>query len=132
MIDNLMLIDDNAVDQKLYTRLIRKSGLIREAHSFVMAEDALEFLADPASPRIDVILLDINMPRMNGFEFLDAATARFGDNFAKAAVIMLTTSISARDQQRAASYRVVRDYIHKPLEPAHLEKIDAMISARAA
>lgn len=132
MIDTLMIVDDNALDQKLYARIIARSGLVGQVHSFVMAEDALTFLAAATCPVIDAVLLDINMPRMNGFEFLDAATMRFGSGFARAAVIMLTTSMSEHDQQRAAGYEVVRDYINKPLRPEHLERIDALLQGRAA
>ncbi|MCA0955778.1 response regulator [Mameliella alba] len=131
MIGSLMIIDDNAVDQKLYSRIIRKSGLVKDLHCFLMATDAMEFLGSPKRPDIDIILLDINMPRMNGFEFLDAAVAAFGPDFVKAAVIMLTTSISDEDRKRASGYDVVRDYIQKPLDMAHLEEMDRMLSARA-
>lgn len=127
MIPSLMIIDDNAVDQKLYSRLVKKSGLVETLHCFLMAPDAIAFLAEPDRPAIDIILLDINMPRMNGFEFLDEAVSRFGPGFVRAAVIMLTTSISDQDRKRASSYDVVRDYIQKPLEMGHLEGIDSML-----
>ncbi|MGP6086391.1 response regulator [Antarctobacter jejuensis] len=131
MIGTLMIIDDNVVDQKLYARLIKRSGRVTTLLEFLMATDALEFLAKPDCPAIDVILLDINMPRMNGFEFLEAATARFGPGFAKAAVIMLTTSISDQDRKRAAQFDVVRDYFQKPLLLEHLDRIE-MLSRDAA
>lgn len=127
MIPSLMIIDDNAVDQKLYSRLVKKSGLVETLHCFLMAPDAIAFLAEPDRPAIDIILLDINMPRMNGFEFLDEAVSRFGPGFVRAAVIMLTTSISDQDRKRASSYDVVRDYIQKPLEMGHLEGINNML-----
>lgn len=127
MIENLMIVDDNEIDQKLYARLAARSGLVGRLHSFTMAPDAIDFLAQPDRPVIDIILLDINMPRMNGFEFLDAATQRFGHDFVRAAVIMLTTSMSDSDRKRAEAYDVVRDYIQKPLVMSHLEEIDAML-----
>lgn len=132
MIDSLMIVDDNAVDQKLYTRLITRSGRVATHYSFLMATEALAFLEQPNRPAIDVILLDINMPRMNGFEFLEAATQRFGPGFVKAAVIMLTTSISDQDRQRAAQFEVVRDYFQKPLQADHLARIEMLIQDAAA
>lgn len=128
MIHNLMIVDDNDIDQMLYRRLVDKSGVVENVHSFTMAQDALDFLKTPERPEIDAILLDINMPRMNGFEFLDEATRQFGRDFARIAVIMLTTSLSEQDRERANRYEVVREYIHKPLELRHLQQMDAQLN----
>ncbi len=128
MIPHLMLIDDNEDDQMFYRRIINRSGLVETFCPFFMAEDALTFLRQEGPPPIDAILLDINMPGMDGFQFLDAATQEFGDNFAKIAVIMLTTSILEKDKRRASQYAIIKDYINKPLEQEHLEKIDRMLS----
>ncbi len=128
MINHLMLIDDNESDQLVYRRIIKRSGIVENAHQLYMAEDALTFLRDPACPSIDAILLDINMPGMNGFQFLEAATQEFGDSFVRVAVIMLTTSILEHDRLRANQFAVVKDYLNKPLEREHLEKIDRMLN----
>lgn len=127
MIPHLMLIDDNEDDQMFYRRIIKKSGLVEAFHPFFMADDALAFLRQDNRPPIDAILLDINMPGMDGFQFLAAATEEFGDDFAKVTVIMLTTSILEEDKRRASRYSIVKDYINKPLEQSHLEKIDRML-----
>ena len=127
MINNLMLIDDDAIDQKLYRRIIQASGLVETLHQFEAADEALDFLQQPDQIKMDAILLDIRMPCMDGFEFLEAATEKLGDNFVQAAVIMLTTSVSEEDMKRARSFSVVRDYIDKPLTTEHIEMIDRML-----
>lgn len=128
MIPHLILVDDNEDDQMFYRRIIEKSGLVKRFDQFYMAEDALTFIRQAESPKIDAILLDINMPGMTGFQFLDKATAEFGESFAKIAVIMLTTSMLEEDKRRANAYTIVKDYISKPLELEHLKTIDQMLN----
>ncbi|MBP0481923.1 response regulator [Sagittula salina] len=129
MIQHLMTIDDEPIDQKLYKRLITRSGLVGTLHQCLSAEDALDTLAQPECPALDVILLDINMPGMNGFEFLEAATEAHGDAFVRYAVVMLSTSTRAEDEARARSFRVVRDFLHKPLTLKNLQEIDTRLGA---
>ena len=116
-----MVIDDDETDHFLYQRVIKRSNLVEETVFFTLAEDALVYLRRTDRLDIQVILLDINMPRMNGFEFLEAATKEFSDEQLGAVVIMLTTSANPRDELRAKSFDVVKGYLEKPLSPEHFE-----------
>lgn len=132
MIPNLMLVDDNPIDQKIYRRVIAKSSHVENLHQFTSPLDGLAFLRESGRPKVDVILLDIMMPGMNGFEFLEAAVEEFGEQFARIAIVMLTTSHAAQDIERARGFDVVKDYIEKPLHHEHLASIDAMLNGGGA
>lgn len=127
-IGTVMLIDDEKIDQLMYRRIISKSGIVRNQIAFQYADEALNYLKRTDREDIDIIFLDINMPRMDGFEFLDAATRELGESFAKAVVVMLTTSLNPSDRDRALSYGVVREFINKPLTPDHLGRLAGLIS----
>tara|TARA_R110002124_G_scaffold236381_1_gene401640 strand:- start:314 stop:736 length:423 start_codon:yes stop_codon:yes gene_type:complete len=125
-VGTLMIIDDNSIDQMVYKRIVSRSEQPWSLVQFTDAETALEHLSDPSEPDPDLILLDINMPRMDGFEFLDAATTQLGAALCPI-VVMLTTSLDRRDEQRARSFSVVRDFLNKPLTQDQLKRLASMV-----
>lgn len=129
-IKRLMMIDDNEIDQMMYRRVIKRSGMVDEVVGFLWASEALEYLMDPASPPVDLILLDVNMPRMDGFEFLQAASDAVGPDFAPV-VVMLTTSLNPQDYDRAMKYDAVREFLHKPLCLEHITHLATLLDERA-
>ena len=126
-IQTLMLIDDNEADTFLCRLMIEEARLADNLLVFNVAEDALAYLRNNPGP-IDAILLDIRMPRMSGFEFIEAALAEFGSAFAKVVIVMLTTSLDINDKMKAEQFGVVKGYFEKPLSQAQLETIAAMVS----
>ena len=120
-IGTVMLIDDQLIDQKLCERIIVRSGLVENFIGFVSAEAALDHIRSNTLPVADVILLDINMPRMNGFEFVQAATEQLGEAWAKTIIVMVTSSLHPKDKALAESMSNIRYYFEKPLSEEHLE-----------
>lgn len=114
-IHTLMIIDDDEVDQMLYQRIIKRAGIVDVTIAFRLAEEALEYLRRTDREHVDLIALDINMPRMNGLEFLAAATKELGDTFSSSVVVMLTTSLDAKDEAYARSFEAVKAFESKPL-----------------
>lgn len=123
VIGTVLSLDDSRMDQMLTRRVLSAAGVVSDLVQFQNPEKALAFLAGPTCPEVDIILLDVNMPRMDGFEFLDAAIRTFGADFARNVVVMLTTSLDPSDQARASHFPMIRDYIAKPLEPGDVPRL---------
>jgi CheY-like chemotaxis protein len=117
MLRRVMLIDDYESDL-LFTRLmLERCGQAYDVLEHDSAQEALQYLQSHPAHGVALILLDINMPGMNGFEFLEAYEALTADQKAQA-VVMLTSSPDPREQQRALSFASVRGFVTKPLDPA--------------
>lgn len=130
VIETIMLIDDEEVDQMLYGRIIERSEHAKRVLSFLSAEAALDHLVKERTPQPDLILLDINMPQMDGFEFLAAAEDALGVAVAPV-IVMLTTSLNPMDEARSNASPLVYDYKKKPLTDAMLKEFREELGRRA-
>jgi CheY-like chemotaxis protein len=126
-IGTVMLIDDEEIDQKSYRRILNRTNSAEKIISFTYAEDALSFIKGNPNQKIDVVFLDINMPRMNGFEFLDAAIKDIGPEFARMVIVMLTTSMDPLDRKRAEENPLVRAFFNKPLTVAQINQTKELL-----
>ncbi|MEL7024933.1 MAG: response regulator [Pseudomonadota bacterium] len=124
---NVMLIDDSDTDRLQCERLLAKSGIAMRLFRYEGAREALrDLIATPRGrQRPNLVLLDLHMPAMDGFEFLAAAAEALGESVADLNVIMMTTDIVARDQARAAHFPAVRMVLDKPLSRADFERAAA-------
>jgi len=111
MLDNapLLLVEDDAVDLLLIHRVFRTLGISNPVLEAPDGEAALQLLQKEGTPRPGLILLDLNMPRMNGLEFLKQMKA--DPELHSIPVVILTTSNERRDvescyQQQCAGYLV--------------------------
>jgi CheY-like chemotaxis protein len=117
----VMSVDDNIVDQIMVERIIDRVSRTDDLVTFNTPAAALNYLATPSNPPIDLILLDVNMPRMNGFDFLDAAHRLTPQPVIPAVLVMLTSILSPSQIKQAEKFDVIAGYLNKPLSQLDLE-----------
>jgi len=126
----IMLIDDNEIDNLINQKMIESADVVQNIYTHTGARSAIEFLRNAEkledfSDKIlpDIILLDIDMPLMDGFQFLDEFEKLKETTKEKCAVVMLTSSINPQDVNKSKKYRYVKRYINKPLSQDSITKI---------
>jgi response regulator of citrate/malate metabolism len=115
----IYLIDDDEIQNLINTRVISIVADHVKVKAFTSAENALSDLKENAGDMPEMIFLDINMPKMNGWDFLEAYQTL--EN--KVKVYMLSSSINNKDIQKSETYEVVNGFICKPLVVEKLSEI---------
>ena len=133
-LNHIVLIEDNETTSFLNNRLLSRLGVARQVTSFSKAEEALSFLwgdaAAGAVPQVtpDLVFVDLKMPGMNGFDFLERYSQLSPDAQERTVVAVLTTSMHGADTARVAQYPNV-EYLTKPLTE---EKMQRLLAKRFA
>ena len=128
---NVCLIDDDNIYQYTARVLLESTGLANHIQSFYNGQDALSYLKDEKNNTTeelpDLIFLDINMPVMNGWEFLEEYQ-KLHPNLPKPMhVYVVSSSVDYSDMQRSRSYKEVSDYLVKPVNRSkYLELIESL------
>lgn len=113
----IILIDDSEADNLFHQIMIRRAGFEGEIRMFENSVEALDFLRADTQEEPTCILLDINMPVLNGFELAEKATPLLKGK-PTMVVVMLTSSHSPEDQARAQRIDIIQGYVSKPLTVA--------------
>ncbi len=122
----VLLVDDDEPTNFLNEMVINQSGFAEKVVATQGGREALEYLKSMENgkhPQPDLILLDINMPAMNGWEFLEEYKKLSPAQQGKIVVIMLTTSLNPDDWDMAQKIDAINDFINKPLTVEALEEI---------
>jgi CheY-like chemotaxis protein len=128
----VMLVDDNPNDNFFHTREIKKHDPSTIVITMENGPAALEYLKANHSPGYllpDIIFLDINMPGMNGWEFLVEYHKLEKALHSGMIIVMLTTSEGMEEAERAIAWKLITDFCTKPLTK---EKIGEIISRHFA
>jgi CheY-like chemotaxis protein len=118
-----MLIDDDDDDNFFHQIVINEMNVTEHIEIALNGEEALLFLKKENRIHPDIIFLDINMPKMNGWEFMDSYKELRPDQKAKVVVMMLTTSENPEDKKRAELYSEITGFNSKPLTKEMLATI---------
>lgn len=122
---DILIVDDEDIIIKLVRYLIVKSNLHVDPKAFLSAQDALDYLSTlgkNTTPQI--VLLDINMPDLDGWDFLDLLIK---SNYSEHVyVVIITSSINKSDRLRAEKYDIVAGYIEKPVSMNNMEEIKTL------
>ena len=114
---NLLIIDDDAICSFINTRVAQTSGMFLQIHTVHNGQDALDFLQSTSREKDvspDVILLDLNMPLINGFDFINALKNMPLVNKENISIVILTSSDDSKDIERAHALGIDH-YLQKPL-----------------
>ncbi len=126
----VLLVDDNEVDNLINTKMIENNNFAERIFVNTNSIGALEYLKNLDGDKQlimdlvpDILFLDINMPIMDGFQFLEEFE-KIGDKIKQhCKIVMLTTSLNPSDEEYSNKNKFVVKYIRKPLTDMHLQEL---------
>lgn len=118
----VLLIDDDVPTNFIHRRIVQNSQIDVEVKAITSAREALDFLIGKGDyengdnlTRPGIIFLDINMPGMSGWDFMEEYRTLAPEQKARIVVIMLTTSLNPDDEMKALKDEEIVTFMHKPL-----------------
>jgi len=118
----IMLIDDNEATNYFHNLVITESGIDVKVLCFTYVEQALEKL-NQESAKPGIIFLDINMPGMNGWDFMKEFEKLPAAQKKETSVVILTTSENPNDLAKGRKNPYIRGFLLKPLTPVALTNV---------
>lgn len=121
---NILLVEDDQVDVMTIKQVLREAKITSRLDVVSNGEEALTFLRNPENEKPGIILLDLNMPKMNGIEFLQIA--KKDDRLKDIPVVVLT--ISKEDQDMVDSFNLgVAGYMIKPVDSRGFAEVTRLL-----
>lgn len=126
-LDCVLLIDDDEATNFYHTIILEEEFIDVHIQAVKSANEGLDYLLCKGNysdyPQPGIIFLDINMPGMNGWDFVAKYNELSKDIHNRSVVVMLTTSLNPDDRERAAAIPMVKEFVNKPLTPETFWKV---------
>ena len=121
----LLIVDDDDINNFLLKHLLKKSTYALDVKDFTSPVDAVTYIKQCHAKleRIDLLLLDVNMPAMTGWEVLNDLKVKGESLMEGNKVYMLSSSVHSADLEKAREYREVSGFISKPISLDVLSRI---------
>jgi len=130
-IRHLMLIDDSDIDLFIQQKIVEITSFADHISTFLSPQEALDYLLQSDPEQIpELIFLDLNMPLMDGFEVLEKMRSHPLALAGNYQVVILTSSNSLKDKEKATNYPFVKGFISKPLSEESLKVLSNEMSQR--
>lgn len=122
---NLLLIDDDELCNLLVNSFIRDMTNISNYRIESSGWDALSYLEECKVKKSfpNLIIVDLNMPEMHGFDFIESFEKKFPERIDKTRIMVMTNSILEKDRNQSMQYKSVSGFINKPLTDEVLYEI---------
>ena len=124
-INHILLIDDDYICNFIHEKVVQTSGLCEHIKTVLRGIDGLQYLkmcTTENKPLPDIIFLDINMPEMNGWDFLDHFAQLDAEIREGVQIYMLSSSQNEGDLLKASNNSLVSGFLHKPLSIEALQE----------
>lgn len=128
MLDQILCIDDDPITLMLCKKVIIKASFSNEIITSQNGEEALRYFNTLKYTNIEselkkpqLIFLDLNMPVMGGWEFLDQFNSEAFSEFKNIKIVVLSSTIDPEDLEKSKTYPMVIDFLSKPITLAMLE-----------
>jgi CheY-like chemotaxis protein len=130
MLESILCVDDDAISLMLYKMVITKASFTNEIVTATNGEEALNYIktlevssSKSQKKELQLIFLDLNMPVMGGWEFLDSFSGVEYSEYNHIKVIILSSTVDPNDLENSKKYPMVIDFLSKPISKEMLKYI---------
>lgn len=135
MFNKVLCIDDDNTTLTICKLVIAKAGFAKEVITAMNGKEGIDFFekhaGDTDSGALpDIVFLDLNMPVMNGWDFLEEYAAQYADKLPDIKIVILSSTVNPEDFRKAAQLSIVTDFISKPISVETLRELSERLASK--